>query len=124
MAIKLDGLADALAGALEEYQQEVTEDVKASVKRASKVCVETLEATSPELTGDYKKGWRAKTAYESPFDIRMQVYNKTDYQLTHLLEDGYAKVDGGRVPGQPHIGPAAEIASEFLYKDVQIKVGK
>ena len=124
MAIKMDGLAAAIADALEEFQEETMQDVKNSVEDAAKFCVNELEENSPELTGDYAKGWRKKTAYESATDIRVDVYNKTDYQLTHLLEDGHAKVSGGTVPGTPHIGPAAEKASEKLGKDVLIKVGK
>lgn len=124
MAVKMDGLAHAIAEALEEFQEETMQDVKASVNDAAKVCVAELEKNSPELTGDYEKGWRKKVAYESPLDIRVQVYNKTDYQLTHLLEDGHAKVNGGTVSGIPHINPASQKASEKLEKDVLIKVGK
>ena len=124
MAVKMDGLAAAIADALEEFQEETMQDVKTSVEDAAKLCVNELKENSPELTGDYAKGWRKKTAYESATDIRVDVYNKTDYQLTHLLEDGHAKVSGGTVPGTPHIGPAAEKASEKLEKDVLIKVGK
>ena len=124
MAVKMDGLADAIAEALEEFQEETMQEVKASVNDAAKVCVSALKEKSPELTGEYAKGWRKKTAYESPLDIRVQVYNKTDYQLTHLLEDGHAKVNGGTVGGIPHIGPASEKASEKLEKDVLIKVGR
>lgn len=123
MAIPIDALADALAQELEDYNQDVTDSLKTSVKDASKVCVAELKATSPELTGSYASGWRKRTAYEGPTDIRMQVHNKTDYQLTHLLEDGHANVDGGRTPAYPHIGTAAEKASELLEKDVKIKVG-
>ena len=120
MAVKMDGLAAAIADALEEFQEETMQTVKTSVKDAAKYCVDELKENSPELTGDYAKGWKKKTAYESATDIRVDVYNKTDYQLTHLLEDGHAKVNGGT----PHIGPAAEKASEKLEKDVLIKVGK
>ena len=124
MAVKMDGLAAAIADALEEFQEETMQDVKSSVKDSAKVCVRELEENSPELTGDYGKGWRERVAYESQLDIRVQVYNKTDYQLTHLLEDGHEKVNGGTVPGTPHIAPAAEKASEKLEKDVLIKVGR
>lgn len=124
MSIKLDGLADALATALEDYRQEVFDDVKDSVKKTSRVCVKTLKSTSPKLTGHYKNGWKVKTAYEDPYDIRVQVYNKTDYQLTHLLEKGHANINGGRTPAHPHIKPAAEEASKFLAKDVQLRIKK
>lgn len=124
MAVKMNGLADAITDTLEEFKEETMQDVKTSVRSSAKFCVKELQENSPELTGDYAKGWKSKDAYESATDIRVQVYNKTDYQLTHLLEDGHAKVNGGTVPGTPHIGPAAEKAGEKLEKDVLIKVGK
>lgn len=123
MSIKIDELATAIAEELHEYSREVTEDLKKSVQETSKACVAELKTTSPEDTGSYKKGWRAKTAYESDTDIRVQVHNKTDYQLTHLLEDGHAKVGGGRVGGQPHIAPAAENAAQLLEENVKVRVG-
>lgn len=123
MAIRIDELADAVSDALKEYSEELMEDVKDSVKSAAKACVRELKATSPELTGSYKKGWRANTAFESGSDIRVQVHNATAPQLTHLLEDGHANVDGGRTSGHPHIGPAAEKASALLEKDINLKVG-
>ena len=124
MAVKITGMAQAVADALEEFQDETMADVKASVKNAAKACVKELQTTSPELTGSYRSGWQARTAYDGPTDIRMQVHNKTDYQLTHLLEDGHANVDGGRTPAYPHIGPAAENAADLLGKDVTMKVGR
>lgn len=124
MAVNLDDLADAIAETLAEYEEETVVDMKASVRSSAKICVQELRKNSPVLSGDYAKGWRSKDAYESATDIRIQVYNKTDYQLTHLLEDGHAKVNGGTVPGTPHIEPAAEKASQLLLKDINIKVGK
>lgn len=123
MSISVNDLAAAVAEELQAYSQEVADDLKESVKSTAKVCVEELRNTSPKDTGSYRKGWRAKTAYESVSDIRLQVHNQTDYQLTHLLEDGHAKVNGGRVEGRPHIGPAADNAAQLLEKDVKIRIG-
>ena len=68
-----------------------------------------------------------KTAYESQTDIRVEVYNATDYQLTHLLEHGHALVGhNGKVLGTvgaiPHIGPAEQKAEKQLLKKVDIVV--
>lgn len=124
MAVKVDGLADAIMAELQDYSQEVTEDVKKSVDAAGKECVRILKETSPKDTGDYAQGWRKRKAYESKSDLRVEVHNATDYQLTHLLEDGHAKVTGGRVDGKPHIDPAAEQASQLLEQDVKIRIGR
>lgn len=124
MAIKIDDLASALVSELEYYESGVTEEVKKSVRAATKACIAELKSTSPSLTGSYAGGWRGKVAFESPMDIRVQVHNATDYQITHLLEDGHAKVNGGRVPAYPHIGAAADNASELLEKDVKIRIGR
>ena len=124
MGVKVDDLAAAVVQELQAYSSEVAEEVKASVKETAKVCVKTLKQTSPKDTGAYAKGWKARKAYESANDIRMQVHNAKHYQLTHLLEDGHAKVNGGRVEDKPHIQPAADAASELLEKDVKIRVGR
>jgi len=78
------------------------------LKRKKKLClkkaVKRLKETSPEGdTKRYKKGWRV-----SDINGKKIVHNKTDYQLTHLLEYGHAKVNGGRVAAKPHIRPVEE----------------
>lgn len=123
MSIPIDGLAEAIAAELQDYQQEVVDDLKDSVHDAANACLKEIKANSPADSGDYRKGWKLKTAYESGNDIRLQVYNKDHYRLTHLLEDGHANVDGGRTPGKPHIGPAADNAAAALEKNVKVKVG-
>lgn len=124
MAIAVGDLADAVMAALQEFEQETTEAVKESVVTAADVCLESVRADSPRDTGDYAKGWRKKTVYEDEHDMRVRIYNKDHYQLTHLLEDGHANVDGGRTEGKPHIGPASDRASQILQKDIKIKVGR
>lgn len=124
MKVGIDGLADAIAKELAEYSQDVTDGLKKEVKQVAKECRQDIAQGSPELTGDYKKGWATKVSYEGADDIRMTVHNRTDYQLTHLLEYGHAIPTGGRVEGKPHIRPAEERAAEKLVKKVRVVVKK
>lgn len=108
--ISVGQLADAVVEALQEYQDAVSEDIKKAAKDAADGCVKELRTTSPKLTGDYRKGWKKKKAYENSVSVRYTVHNATDYQLTHLLEKGHAKRGGGRVAAIQHIEPAEQHA--------------
>lgn len=124
--VRIDQLADAIMEELNAYSQEVTDILKEEVKDAGKVAAAEVQAASPVDTGDYRKGWRSKTVYESGKDIRVVVHNKTDYQLAHLLEYGHAIVSGGRklgdVPAYPHIRQAEENAEKRLEGKVRVRI--
>lgn len=120
--IRVEDLASAIEKELTAYSQEVTDGLKKEVKQVAKECKEEIQQNSPVLTGSYKKGWTSQVAYENQEDIRVVVRNKTDYQLTHLLENGHAKVTGGRVEGHPHIAPAEQNAEKKLLKKVKVVV--
>lgn len=120
--VQIDDLADAIISELAAYDQEVTDGMKKEVKRAAKECRDEIRSGSPKRTGGYAAGWSDKVVYEDRGDIRIEVYNKTDYQRAHLLENGHAKVSGGRVEGTPHIAPAAEHAAEKLEENVKVLV--
>lgn len=122
MKTTVDGLADAIAKELAEYSQDVTDGLKKSVKQVAKGCKEEIVQNSHVKTGDYQKGWGTKVNYEGSDDIRITILNRTDYQLTHLLEHGHAKAGGGRVEGKPHIAPAEQHAEEKLMKKVKVVV--
>lgn len=122
--VTIDGLADAVAKELADYNQDVTDGVKKEVKQVAKEVVQELKQTSPRHTGKYAKGWGEKTEYESAEDIRVTVHNEKHYQLTHLLEYGHAKQNGGRVNGTPHIRPAEQEAEKKLIKKVKVVVRK
>lgn len=109
---KIKGISKQFARILSEYTDEVEELINQSKTTVSKETVKQLKSTSPKDTGGYAKGWRVT-------DVRGKkvIHNKTDYQLTHLLEYGHAKVGGGRVPAKVHIRPAEEKAiNEFVEK--------
>lgn len=108
--------------ALAEYSQEVAEGVQAEIENAAKELVHTLRKTSPKETGDYARGWTQKVEFKNSEDIRIRVYNRTKPQLTHLLENGHAKVDGGRVDGKPHIRPAEQDMEKKLGKAIRMVV--
>ena len=121
--MKIDDLASTITQELTNYSIEVAAGIKADVRQTAKECAAEIMAKSPRDTGDYAKGWKVQTAFESDSDIRVTVFNKTDGPLTHLLEDGHAKATGGRVEGKPHIGPAERAAAEKLGKRVKVTVG-
>lgn len=120
--VSIDGLAAAVAKELAEYSQDVADGVKKEVKQVAKEMVQDLKQTSPRDSGEYASGWREKTEFESAEDIRERVYNAKKPQLTHLLEYGHAKQNGGRVNGKPHIGPAEQAAEKKLTNGVKVVV--
>lgn len=99
----IDNLANEITSVLTEYTTEVEVGLEKAKEDNAKLGAKTLKVTSPKKTGKYAKGWRAKRIGKA-----WVVHNATDYQLTHLLEKGHAKVGGGRVPGRTHIAPVEE----------------
>lgn len=103
--IKLNNISNEISKILSEYSEEIEEGMIKARDKVAKESAKTLRATSPEKTGSYKQGWRVKTEGNKKI-----IHNKTDYQLTHLLEHGHAKVGGGRVAARVHIKPVEEKA--------------
>lgn len=122
MSSNVDKLAGEVAEMLEAYTDEVTEAVKAECETVADECLKEIRAASPVKTGKYKKGWKKKVEYEGKEDIRIRVYNAKSPGLTHLLEKGHAKVNGGRVAAIPHIEPAEQHAAEKLVNKVKVKI--
>lgn len=101
---------------LDDYVEEVQDATDKAIKEVARQSVKTLKATSPTKTGDYAKGWATKKV-----DGGLVVYNKTDWQLTHLLENGHVVKPSpkhpnkmSRVAPRKHIKPVEEWASNEL----------
>lgn len=114
MAIKVTGLANEIAKALQAYSDEVVEGLEGAKETAAKNAVKKLKKRSPKKTGEYARGWRARKVGSA-----WVVHNATNYQLTHLLEHGHAKRGGGRVPGIPHIRPVEQEAIKEYVEEAE-----
>ncbi len=107
--ISIDQLTNEIVKAVQEYTTEIEEKVQQASDDVTKEGVKLLKQKSPKLTGNYAKGWARKKQGKGYI-----IHNKTDYQLTHLLEYGHVKRGGGRVQAKVHIRPVEEqIVREF-----------
>ncbi|KEZ51332.1 hypothetical protein [Metabacillus indicus] len=112
--VSIDQIANQITQVLRDYTNEVEQEIEVIKERVSKDAVSELKTTSPKLTGSYRKGWRVKKVGKKRI-----VHNKTDYQLTHLLEKGHANRNGGRTPAKVHIQPVEEKVFREFIDDVE-----
>jgi Bacteriophage HK97-gp10, putative tail-component len=115
--VKIGRLSDEITRQLQRYSQVVADEVEQIMDDVTKEAVDRLKNKIEEgglvQTGDYKRGWTRKKTPNG-----WVIHNKTEYRLAHLLEHGHATVDGGRVPGTPHIRPV----EEWLEKEFEDRV--
>lgn len=105
---------------LDEYVKDVRETTDEVMKDTATEAVQKLKATSPKAKtgrrkGRYAKGWKVKKNGKMDY----VVYNSTDYQLTHLLENGHVvKNQYGEYdrwdPEAKHIEPVEQWANEVV----------
>lgn len=104
---------------LDEFDDKVNEVLKKSANDVADQSVEKLRNTSPRDTGSYASGWTKKK--ESARSII--VHNATDYQLTHLLENGHVirnkKGTYGRAPAHKHIKPVETWANNEFQRLIE-----
>ena len=114
---KIKGISNEFAKILSEYKDEIEEGMSSVKEEVAKETVKELKSTSPKKKGkgggQYAKGWKI-----SDVKGKKIIHNKK-YQLTHLLEYGHAKVNGGRVDAKVHIRPAEEKAIKRYISGVE-----
>ncbi|MBL3820754.1 HK97 gp10 family phage protein [Bacillus cereus group sp. BY105LC] len=109
----MNDFANEIARELQRYAQVVEENLENEIEEIGDIAVDKLKQNSPKKTGAYRKGWRKKK------EGKGVVLHNTKGQLTHLLENGHAKVGGGRVPGEVHIRPVEEYVINELPRRIE-----
>ena len=114
---KTGSVAIQMADILDEVSKDVKGVLETDSMKVAKETVQRLKNTSPKGSPHqrkYAEGW--KVSKKDRADL--VVHNATNYQLTHLLENGHVirnkKGTYGRTHGIKHIEPAEEWASDEL----------
>ena len=87
----------ALKELLQEYGEEAYDICEASAKSAARNAAKDLKGSAPS-GGSYARGWSHKAQKNGTTQYSDTVYNRTDYQLTHLLEKSHPTGGGGQYP--------------------------
>lgn len=107
-------LSDEIQKILVRYADEIADGTDEAAKKAAQQCVKDIKSGAESKfggTGRYARSWTKKQTDRPRGKSGYIVYSRIP-GLPHLLENGHAKVRGGRVEGRPHIAPAAEKAAE------------
>ena len=93
--------------------QKVADEAKENVKR-------NIKTTGIKGTGKYRRSIEARQIKDSPLSKKSVVYSKApSYRLTHLLEHGHAKLNGGRTRAFEHWGPAEKKAIDDFMSELR-----
>ena len=126
MADKISDISDIL----NEYRDVTYIALEKALNDAGSEAVKELKATSPKRrkgksAGKYAKSWKVKKVTKKNGVYEVIVHN-TQYQLTHLLENGHALVKGGRMIGYvkayPHIYSAEQNAIQKVETELKAKL--
>lgn len=125
MKIDANQLTNEIMRALKDYEKVTEEAAARGVIETADQAVAELQQANPPGSGHYRswdkynRGWKRTKLSKDRKGVYVEcVHNATEYRLTHLLEKGHAKSNGGRTRAFPHIAPVAEKAQESLYQNI------
>ena len=118
LTVQLDKIMDA-------YMDHFDHAAEIAFDRVARESVKRLRNTSPKKTGSYARGWGLKrmSVKGGSRIATIVVHNRTDYQLTHLLENGHIirnkYGEYGRTNGDHHIKDVEEWANNELPNEIK-----
>lgn len=129
MKVDVDGLANAIQKELEDFKNKESKKMEEVIVQEVKSGLKDIRSASPinryhnTNRGRYKKGWRQKTIKGNLGHVESVIYNKTDWQLTHLLENGFYHVKSNRqIPGRMHIAPVQQRIEAKVLRGLKTKL--
>ena len=119
--IDVSELGDAISKELTIWDKEINEKIDDLAKASMKQLVKDTKATAP--VGNRKKHYKDSIKSKSEKTSRATKYtwyvDGPDYRLSHLLENGHALRNGGRVEGTHFIEKASDPILEQYVKAVE-----
>ena len=112
--VTIDDMDAAIMDILDEYEEFTVQTVREATQRVAKEGIRALKSSSGQFggSGKYARGWTT-TSEGGRFDTTVTIHNRTP-GLPHLLENGHALRNGGRVSGRTHIAPVEqELVTKF-----------
>lgn len=133
MRTSIDNLDEAIKAELENWGNDVVKRAaNEAFEETAAVAARSLRQGGPykERTGKYTKDWTYNQRSGRTSVITglngYSVYNKKNYQLTHLLEKGHQLSRGGRAIGNvrafEHIAPVNDTLGDLAVEKIRQKV--
>ena len=129
VTVKPEEFSKAVKQLIEKYGDEAYDIAQECSKTAARQTVKEIKADSPVgKQGRYKRGWSSRAQKTASWGTSYVVYNRTDYQLIHLLEKPHDTGSGNRLGHYPahvdHTGIIARIEEEQTDKFINEVMAK
>lgn len=122
--MSVEDFALAVNEAMKEFQQSVDYDIVYVTQKVADEAAQNvkryIKSSGIKGTGKYRRSIKARNIKDSPLSKKSVVYaDKPEYRLTHLLEHGHAKVNGGRTKAYVHWEPAERQAIDDFISELR-----
>lgn len=105
---------------LDGYGVEAGLEIEKIVDEVAEEAAKDLQREAPRLTGDYAEAWTYSLGDTKRTRYSKVVYaEKPQYAVSHLLEKGHQKRNGGRVEPRVHIEPVEKAAVKKLEREIR-----
>ncbi len=111
MSVSVNQLSEAISKELNLYHDNVITGIKKEAKKSMDQLVKDTKATAPvgKRKKHYRSNIKSKKVSENSRSVSYVWYvGGSDYRLSHLLENGHALKNGGRVAGTHFIKNASD----------------